>query len=311
MRTLVASTIASLSLFACIPKDDPHPVARALPTADDVRIDLPDRASKPGDDNLVGEISPWYVATRNVTRGLNGGTAWVLIVVHTIVQFPPTSHDGATSTWGPWSDALDPAEYKLEVTEISNGSYDWALSGKSKTQPGAGFEVVIGGNAVPSEPEGRGHGSFIIDFDAGTRVNPVDSNGERGVVAVDYDLAQRHLDMEISTVETRNGTDVPVDYTYEYSEAVDGAGNMVLQIHADSEDEGPLAEDATVRSRWTAAGAGRADIQLANGDFGATVATAAQCWDTSFRTVYSEFSFDATLTEGDPSDCAFTASLPQ
>ena len=87
---------------------------------------------------------------------------------------------------------------------------------------------------------------------------------------------------------------------------------LFRSIHADSEDDGPLPEDATVRSRWTSGGAGRADIQLANGDFGATVATAAQCWNTNFRTVYSEYSFDTTLTEGDSGDCAFTsASLPQ
>jgi hypothetical protein len=309
MRSILLSTVAAASLVACIqPKDDPHPVARALPTAEQVKVKLPD-----GEPRTVGEIAPWYVATRDVTRSLNGGTAWVLILVHTIVQFPPTSAQGDTYTWGPWSDALDPAEYKLEVTELSNGSYDWALSGKSKTEPGASFEVVIAGNAVPSEPEGRGAGEFTIDFDAGARVNPIDSNGERGVVSINYDLAARHLDLAVSTVEDRGGVEVPVDYDYSYDEAADRSGNMVFAVHADTEDEGSAAEDVTLRSRWQADGAGRSDIQARNGDLGVDFATASQCWNRSFRTVFSEFVFGGqTASEGAEADCAYaTASMPR
>jgi len=308
MRTLIASALVSLSLVACIqPNDEPHPIARAIPTADQVKIQLPDRAPR-----TVGEIAPWYVVTRDVTRTLNGGTAWVLIVVHTIVQFPPTSENAGTYTWGPWSDSLDPAEYKLDVTEAADGSYDWALSGRNKTEPGSGFEAVITGNAVPSVPEGQGHGTMLFDFDAGNRVNPIDNNGERGVLEIAYDLPTKHLDMSISTVENRDGVETPVDYAYEYGEGADRSGNMVFQVHADSEDEGPLAEDATLRSRWQPDGAGRSDIRLEHGDFGDAVATGAQCWDTNFRTVYSEFSFDATLTEGSAADCVYaSASMPQ
>jgi hypothetical protein len=308
MRTAVASALVSLSLVACIqPHDDPHPVARAIPTADDVKIELPDRSNR-----TVGEIAEWYVATRDVTRGLNGATAWVLIVVHTIVQFPPTSESGGTYTWGPWSDALDPAEYRLDVSQATDGSYDWALSGRNKTEVGSVFEIVIEGNAIPSEPEGRGSGSFTIDFDASRRVNPIDAGDERGTVDVVYDLADKHLDMDIATTEDRDGVATPVAYTYSYDEATDRSGNMVFQIHADSGDEGTLAEDVTLRSRWSQDGSGRSDIRLENGDFGTLAATGAQCWDTNFRTVYSEYSFDATLSEGDEADCAYaTASLPQ
>jgi hypothetical protein len=308
MRTTVAClAAASMSLVACIPQEEAHPVARALPTAEDVRIELPDSMPR-----SLGEISEWYVATRDVTRTLNGGTAWVLIVVHTIVQFPPTSRDGDTFTWGPWSDALDPAEYKLDVRQLADGSYDWDLQGRSKTVQGATFESVIFGNAVPGEREGTGNGTFTLDFDAGARVNPVDSNGDRGVVEIRYDLLARHLDMSIDTVETREGAEVPVSYDYEYTAGGDGGGDMVFQVHADSEDAGALAEDATLRSRWQADGQGRADIQLSGGDFGAQSATGSQCWNRMFRTVYSEYSFDATLTEGNVADCAFaTADLPR
>jgi hypothetical protein len=305
MRSIIAVSLAT-SLVACIPQEEAHPVARAIPTADDVRIDLPERAGF-----AIGDIAEWYVATRDVTRTLNGGTAWVLIVVHTIVQFPPTSRDGDGAVWGPWSDALDPAEYQLVVRELADGSYDWDLQGRNKTQAGALFESVIFGNAVRGEREGQGRGEFTLDFDAGARVNPIDSNGERGTVAIRYDLAARHLDMDIAAIETRDGRDVAVDYHYAYTAAADGGGDMVFQVHADTEDVGSAAEDATLRSRWLPGGAGRADLSLTGGDLGTSTATGSQCWSEMFRSVYEQFSFDATLTAGDPAACAFaTADLP-
>jgi hypothetical protein len=310
-----APTLAafSLSLAAastgCIPpNDDPHPVSRALPRAQDVEIKLPESASaKPG-NNALGELAPWYVVTRQVTRDLNGGTAWVLIVVHTVVQFPPTTVEGDTYTWGPWDgSALDPARYRLVVTELADGTYDWSLDGQSKTEPGADFEIVISGNAVPGATDGTGTGDFTIDFDAAERVNPVD-NDARGVVTINYDLAQRHLDMAISTVEVRDGGEVPVDYDYSYTEAEDRAGDMVFAVHADTDDEGTLAEDAVIRSRWLSTGAGRADVRLSSGDLADAVVTASECWDSSFGRVYYSDSASFLPTEGLEADCAYTTS---
>lgn len=307
MRTSILSltAAASLGLVACIPpNDDPHPVSRVLPTADEMRVDLPEQAAKKGEANAVGELSPWYVVTRNVTRDLNGGTAWVLILVHTIVQFPATTIEGDTYTWGPWDgDALQPARYRLVVTELSDGTYDWSLDGQRKNA-GTDFETVIAGNAVPGEIEGRGHGQFTIDFDAGERVNPVD-NDARGVVSIAYDLAAAHLDMVISTVEDRGGVEVPVDYEYAYTRAEDGGGDMIFAAHADTEDEGALAEDAVIRSRWLGTGAGRADVRLSSGDLADAQVTASECWDGSFNTAYYTDSASFLPTEGDPSACAF------
>jgi hypothetical protein len=316
MRFAHLAAAASLSLVAaatgCIPpNDDPHPVSRALPTAQDVEIKLPEASSaKPG-AAVLGELAPWYVVTRNVTRHLNGSTAWVLIVVHTVVQFPPTTVDGDTYTWGPWDgSALDPARYRLVVTELADGTYDWSLDGQSKTQADAEFEVVISGNAVPGATEGTGSGDFTIDFDAAERVNPVD-NDARGVVTINYDLAARHLDMGIATVEERDGVEVPVSYDYEYTEAADRSGDMVFAVHADTEDEGALAEDAVIRSRWLSDGAGRADIRLSSGDLADVVVTASECWDAGFGRVYYSDSQGWLATEGLETDCAFdTSSQP-
>jgi len=308
-RSLVLTLGLGAAAAGCVQKDnDPHEFTRAIPQAEDVRIKLPE-----GSDALrtVGQIADWYVATRNVTRTLNGGTAWVLIVVHTIVQFPPTSVDGATATWGPWSGALDPAEYRLVVTADDDGSFDWHLDGRSKTVAGAEFESVVIGDAFPSDPVGRGHGTFTLDFDAAERVNPVDNDG-RGVIDVDYDLAARTLAIHVATVEDRAGSPTAVEYDYAYAEAADGSGDMSFAVHGDTADAGPAAEEALLRSRWLATGAGRSDVRLSSGDLADVEVVASECWDTTFRRVYYTDSVQWQPTEGDAAACAFAdQDLPQ
>jgi hypothetical protein len=309
---LLAASL-SLGLLACIPpNDDADPgIRRALPRAEDVEIRLPENAQKPSEAKAVGDLAAWYVVTREITRNLNGGTAWVLIVVHTVVQFPPTTVEGNTYTWGPWSGALDPAQYRLVVTDLENGSYGWTLDGDSKIDTAENnFETIISGTAWPGEVEGQGHGDFTIDFDAAERVNPVD-NDAQGVVGIAYDLVARHLDMTIASTEDRDGVPTPVNYDYSYTEAADGGGDMVFQAHADTEDEGGLAEDAVVRSRWLASGDGRADVRLSSGDLLDLSVTASQCWDDHFGEVYYSDSAGFVPPSGAETDCAFaTSDLP-
>ncbi|MGE0548617.1 MAG: hypothetical protein AB7O24_16940 [Kofleriaceae bacterium] len=301
-KSLLTAVCAS-SLVACIKQDDPpEDLQRAIPTADQVRIKLPT-----GTARSLGELAEWYVATRNVTMTFNGGTAWVLVLIHTIVQFPVTSVDGDTYTWGPWSDALDPAEYKLDVRALGDGTYAYQLSGRSKTIAGSDFEVVIDGFADPRPGDLQGNGHFLLDFDAGKRVNPIDSDPDsRGQVDVNYDLLARHLDLHIMSTDD---TGKPVTADYAYNESAGGGGDMVFNIEGDAGGT-PLLEQITLRSRWEATGVGRADGRLAGGDL-ADGATASECWNETFARVYYEDSASFAPTEGNIADCAFpTQDLP-
>ena len=297
LKSLLTATCV-LSLVACVKQDaPPDEIARAIPTADQVSIKLPGGQAK-----MVGELSSYYVVTRDVTRTFNGGSAWVLVLIHTIVQFPVTSVNGDTYTWGPWSDSLDPAEYKLDVTALADGTFDYTLSGRSKTEAGAQFEAIIDGHADPRPGELQGNGEFLIDFDAGKRVNPIDSGDARGQVDVHYDLAARHLDLGIMSTDD-NGK--PVEANYAYNEASDGGGDMIFEVDADLGGTA-LKEKATIRSRWLATGAGRGDARLSGGDLAAG-ATASECWSTMFKRVFYTDSVSFAPTEGDAGQCAFSA----
>jgi hypothetical protein len=293
---LAAAALATAGAAACVqPNDDPHPVAKVLPKAEDVRIKLPDSASSRS--NVVGELAEWYVATRDVTRMLNGGTAAVLVLVHTIVQLPPSHVDGDTYTWGPGHDALDPAEWRLVVTDLPDGSYDWHLDGRNLTAPGATFETIVDGNAR------EGVGRFTLDFDAAERVNPRENDG-RGQIGAAYDLGARTLDLAVDSVEDHDGTPTAIHYDYRYGEQADGAGDMVFSIYGDTDDVGPLPEQVTLRSRWQATGAGRADLRLHGGDTTVEL-TASECWDTSFLRVFYADSLAWRPSEGAVTACAF------
>jgi hypothetical protein len=297
---LAASCV--LSLVACVNQDDaPDGIDRALPTTQQVSIKLPEQTAR-----SIGQLATWYVATRDITRTFNGGTDWVLTLIHKIVEFPVTTVHGDTFTWGPWSDALDPAEYRLDVRVVGDGTYTYQLSGRSKTEPGAAFAVVVDGTADPRKGELAGSGHFLIDFDAGHRINPRESSDAKGSVDVGYDLAAHHLDLAIMSTDA-SGQPALADYAY--NETAEG-GDMTFGIGANV-GGGPALEHATLRSRWLTSGAGRADGVVGGGDLGALQATASECWDPFFKRVFYTDSVGFLATEGDASRCAFaTADVP-
>ncbi len=309
-RTTTAFVLALAMASGCALETNqgPHPVSKALPTADEVKIDVPDEQQL-----ILGEIAETYRWTRQITRDLNGTVAFVLIVVHVVVQFPPTSIDGNTAIWGPHSDALDPAEWRLTVTELADGSYDWQLDGRSKTNDD-GFLTLVSGNAVPGVQAGddeRGSGNFLMDFDAIHTVDPVDNPDAKGKVEVVYELENRDgtqatLDLHVDTREVDStGAQVPIVADYHYGESLDGSGDFEFSWLGDIDEDGSLFEDARINASWLADGAGRADVSATGGDLGDGTAEFTQCWDTQFRSVYEDFEVpDGGAAEGDIADCA-------
>jgi len=310
--TLSAVLTISFALTGCIQQAEEHPIKQAIPHAEDVRIKLPDNGGAASSAWALGQVADYYHMTRDISRSLNGGAAWVLIIVHAIVQYPPTTVDGDTYTWGPWGNALDPADYRLVVTDKLDGSYDWALEGDSRLDSEETFEVVISGNAVPGDTPHRGAGNFLIDFDAGKRVNPIDADdNNKGTVEITYDLENRDntpatLGMNINSRQLdAAGNEVPVAFNYNYAENLNGSGDLVFAIHGDLDDDGSAFEDAVIRSRWTNTGDGRADIRVQGGDLADLTVTASECWNSMFRRVYYSDSQEWQPTEGDQADCAF------
>ena len=294
-KSLLAVAAMSISLVACVKQEEaPSDLKTSLPTAEQVRINLPE-----GSNRTIGQLADMYVTTRNVTRTFNGGSAWVLILLHAIVQYPVTSVDGNVYTWGPWTEALNPAEYKLEVTDNGDGTYEYDLSGRNKSSM-TGFEVVISGHADPRAGELKGNGVFNIDFDASRRVNPVDAADDRGEVTVSYDLTKRHLDLDIVGVDDLGK---PITAQYAYDEAADGSGNMSFGAKGDA-GGGAQMESFEIVSKWAQTGQGRSDATATGGDIQASITVnLTECWDTNFKRTFYQDSQNFAPAEGNASSC--------
>jgi hypothetical protein len=290
--------LASAVLTGCIAKDGPDngAIDQAIPTSDQVQIKLP------ASNRVVGQLAQYYVVTHDATTSFNGGAAWVLVLIHSIVQLPVSSVSGNVYTWGPGSQPLDPANYRLDVTANADGTFDYVLSGQNKTAANAQWLAVITGHADPGATEGTGNGAFTLDFDASAQVDPIDNASNKGQIAATYDLDAKTLGLHISTTDANNS---PVVADYAYAQNPDDSGDMTFTADEDV-GGGPALENLTVRSRWLATGAGRSDVRLEGGDLGATEALASQCWNTNFLEVYYTDNVNFLPTDGDPTQCAYT-----
>jgi hypothetical protein len=297
-KLLLASALMSVTATGCIVKDGPDngAIDQAIPTSDQVQIKLP------AANRVVGQLAQYYVVTHDATTSFNGGAAWVLVLIHSIVQLPVSSVSGNVYTWGPGSQPLDPATYRLDVTANTDGTFDYVLSGQNKTQANAQFLAIITGHADPGASEGTGNGTFTLDFDASAQVDPIDNASNKGQIAATYDLAAKTLGLHISTTDANNS---PVVADYAYAQNPDDSGDMTFTADEDV-GGGPALENLTVRSRWLATGAGRSDVRLEGGDLGSTEAIASQCWNTNFLEVYYTDNVNFLPTDGDPTQCAYT-----
>ncbi len=321
--TMTCLLISSLTAMGCLQQNEGPDIDTALPRGEDVRVKLPGSSAAAGLSDprtnggigstqleALGDIADYYVVTRNITRDLNFSVGWVLFVVHAVVQFPPTTVEGNVYTWGPHSDALEPSEWMLIVTEHEAGvHYTWQLDGRDKTLNDSEFHTFISGEAFTGTEPHRGTGSFVIDFYEAELANPVDNAGKKGLVSVDYDLENRDgsqatVDMVIDAIEPDEaGVEQELQWTYHYGENLDTSGDFSFGVHADL-GEGDLFEDAEIVSAWAVTGAGRATLTISGGDLIDITVAATECWDTNFRRVYYEDTYEWEPTEGSEDDCA-------
>lgn len=299
---------------------------------DAYREAVPDRAavrlSGPEDDNAAearagsslaseeagtteGAWARYYAFTRHVRDGVNGTTAVVLGVVWAIVHTPPASVGEERAVWGPYTDDLEPATYRLVVERVGEAEYDYRLEGRPRASTDdAEFRAVLEGKGYDKRHASHGDGYFTLNLDVARSLDPV-KNPEGGSLRIDHDLPSqldadgRALPRLIRADMTRGDTWWSVE-----SEQSAQGGSLFVSAHDDLDPSKQTArEQIEIASRWLSSGAGRADVTLTEGDIpdelGAV--TAVECWGTDFRRAYYEDSMSWEPSEGDASACAFDA----
>jgi hypothetical protein len=330
--SVVLGATAMLAIAGCkLPDDD---FAGSTPTAENVSLDVPANAQSAlttGDGTkvsaLLGEEAGSYQLTRVVTGVVNGATAVVLILVKTIVGFPPTSVSGDTAVWGPHSEPLDKNAWRLTVTRVEPHVFSWALDGKAKNADDSTFVTILSGthtravNDRGRPIENYGSGMFVVDWDVAQTLP--DHGNAVGVATFKYAKtapgAVATIDVDFKGIKDDPPSTELYDAIYRYT-ATPGAGGELRyaakrDYFPDPHPSNSAKEDFTIHSRWQETGTGRTDYQLTGGDVAAVTpsiapVTVSECWDEAFLSTYLNVSYDHAGDWGMESSCSFpTASF--
>ncbi|HRC58232.1 MAG TPA: hypothetical protein PKU97_20050 [Kofleriaceae bacterium] len=298
-KTLLLSSLFAVAALGCAQEEEPADgLAKAIPTPEQVAIKVPK-----GQTRAIGQVADFYSDTRAAADEINSSAAWALMMVRSALEGPAQASDGKITSWGPWTS--DGVDYKLVVTNLANGGYEYLLTGRQTSRGGA-FETLISGTTIPGATEDTGRGQLTVDFDADERIDP-SGRTETGKITLKYDLAQRSLEVDVTSLEGG----VSSSLHHAYKGAADGGGELTFAVRRNT-DGGGQAESVAVRSRWQASGAGRGDARISGGDVDQAEVTSSQCWDSQFKLTYSITQVGPVSDpEGTPGSCVFaSAELP-
>ncbi len=326
---LLAICLPAVALPACGLKDGDDGFREGVPTSDAVSLKVPSgqvsaSSQLTGVDGtvgtksaLLGQKADLYDTTVKVTDIVNGGTLAVLTLVHTIVEFPPTSVGADMAVWGPYSEPLKANAWRLTVTRTAPHSYDYVFDAKPKLAADSAFISILTGhhNAVVGAHgqtvEGLGDGTFTVDWDAESTLP--DHDALVGKATFTYARPSFTDTATIGVVFTGIKDDPSGEIynaVYQWAATPGNGGDFQYAAHRDAlpgpGPTGTAKELFTIHSRWLETGAGRSDVQISGGDAPTPAPTVNECWDINFNSTYKNTSYDPTQTWGQESSCAFT-----
>lgn len=310
-RAFAVVAAAALAVGCNQKKDITAEEARtAVQSQDGVQISAPGATAPTSmgasEYSVAGTSSEYKRVTRALAATFNGAVVWSLGIVKLVVAFPPTSCKDDTCTWGPWAAGpLAPAEWKLTVTKVADGEFDYAFSAHLRSQPSAPFVPVLYGTAFPKSRL-VGHGSFTVDLEAGRAFD--DANTDTGRLDVTW---SNESDIQVGATFTgctdkSNGHRSDAKYAYSQSAT---QGDLQLAVRDNSATPAPAT--LQLHSRWMMdTGAGRGDAYF---DQGVVSYDASECWSgfaDGFQVVYWSSNSPALPPSGSESACAFAPAAP-
>ena len=280
--------------------------------ADDFSKVLPDdrvKINMPIDDagglrSNVGDTAEYYSFTAQVTHDVNTLIGQVLDTVEYVADFDPTWSDDQenTAVWGPWDDGGLEAYMAVAYDEGAD-TYTWALEYRNVGETDEDWVTVFAGDVAEGATDEVGAGRLAIDFDAFEQFADEDDDDITGVFYVEYDVTEDTTSAYAGFEGfSENGSEV-TDIAYFYDQEHNEGGMMDLVYWADLTGN-EVQEANIVRSRWHKEGDGRSDVYITDGDFGALVYSATECWKQDHAVVFYENNADL-VTNGDVGMCTF------
>lgn len=322
---LALAVAAPLVAGACGRLDGGDEYRQGVPHHEDIAIVVPGGDAQTGaltaegvavtQGALLGEQAELYRLTRNVTAVVNGGTIAVLALVRTITAFPPTDIGDDVAVWGPHTEPLSPNTWRLTVHRLARGQFQYALEAKPKTQPDSAYLTILSGHHnVAGTGAGLrrranlpayGSGDFDIDWDNARMLPEHDDNVGSAHFVYSRPAAGADTNIAVTFHQVMDKTaGMRVDAQYAFVATPDSGGSFQFTLTKNEIMTTAALETLTVRSRWQQTGAGRSDVKMVGGDLGASEATANECWDSNFASVYMTNSYgDAAKTWGVATSC--------
>jgi hypothetical protein len=319
-RHIAASlALAGLAAGCRPPMEEAEEFRRGVPREETVTAQVPTKGQsqaltvKGQTQALKGLPAEYWALTWGVSATINGGAAFVGLLVKTVIAFPPTTLSADEAVWGPFSGALDPVTWKLTVKRVGDHKFQYQFDGQSKLNPGPFITVLAGTHTAAVDDqgdpiEGFGTGSFSLDW-GNRQLLPAAKPDEVGKANYSYSRLPGQtatISAQFRKVKDRDkGTLVDLDY--EYTHHAGGSGSMDFAYDAAAQLN--MADGrATVHSRWQANGAGRADAKLTSSAL-PTAATASECWNTTFSSLYFAHSWAPLLDYGvEATDCVYVGA---
>jgi hypothetical protein len=304
----LGAALAMAPLGCMVNTDDGDRFREPIPEASQVSMALPGpTAASPDSPTLAyggaGEHAKFYEFTRAMTDGVDGVTGSILGSIWIIVHTRPTTMASHEATWGPGADnALSPVVWRLKVTEVSDGVFDYELDGRPKGSTAeADYLAVLKGRGYGRSHAEHRNGYFTVDNDAAATLDPARAH-DHGTAKITHHLSSwpATIAVEIRPIPDPNWADVTVTHQPDGSGAVDVSALTDIE---ETNKDGKL-EDVVMHNRWAKDGAGRADVQISGGSVPMLV-KATECWSSQFDRSYYADSAGLSPTVGDPASCVF------
>jgi hypothetical protein len=326
---------AVVALAGCGRVDD-SAFEGSVPTKDTVAAVLPGSATTTSSSltasglttrksALLGDVAADYTTTVAVTTIINGAVGAVLDLVKTVISYPATSVEGDVAVWGPHTDPLSANTWRLTVTRVAPHEFNWAFDGRAKTADDSAFVTILSGahtqtlDGAGHAIEGFGSGTFTLDWDAADTLPQHDANVGQAAFTYSRLDPSATATVDVTFTNIRDNCD-PIttgcntsgqifNALYAYSATPGNGGDLQFGATEDfyQVPGSSLKETRSLHSRWQETGAGRTDLQSTGGDYGVTVNTSSECWDSNFASTYSAASYaptDDSLNYGAESSCA-------
>lgn len=313
--------MSALVLSACVEKEVDF--KDGLPTMDTVTLSVP-RSNSQGQGLTAagtdvrsyaqGDVSGFYLITLGSVLLVNGTTAFTLAGLAAVASTEPSSVEGDTATFGPYTPSGSSTTWRLTVTRTDSNRFTYDLSGKPKDSPDSAYVPLMSGNHTVSVGDdgraqrGFGQGSFLVEWEHTTRLSnqPV----KKGTAEFRYTRATPTdtVRVEVDLREFQGDNPVPFTAQYRYAQVPGGEGSFSFaydnNVHWFDPTRQAL-ERLGIKSRWKSDGAGRADVRVSGGDM-TVPGTLSECWDNRFRSTVLVRSDNYESWGGEATGCAYT-----